>query len=234
MNCDEATLVLAWTPLGNGVHEAPISYLLPACYWCWVSVCVRLSVCRKKDGHYPRTLFTWMSASPAGHRFQRTCSLQVRTCKRFRCNLYRVAVVSSLYTTLNICQVATLYIAAQYLSGGRESILYELCSSRVYSFSAIDIILLVRGTSTANTPAHIMHLNCTPGAENSTYWYILLLLLVCYHYSYTTSRTTRVPTRTFRTLMTSTAVLLRIPPLPLTVFYLRLLPLLVDMYGAWP
>ena len=134
-----------------------------------LGICVCSSV-RVPEEIWPLPSYlVYMSASPAGHRFERTCSLQVRTCKRFRCNLYRVAAVSSLYTTLNICQVATLYIAAQYLSGGRESILYELCSSRVYSFSAIDIILLVRGTSTANTPAHIMHLNCTPGAENSTY-----------------------------------------------------------------
>ena len=41
-----------------------------------------------------------------------------RTYKRFLCTLYGVAAVSSLSTTLNMCQLAFLYIAAHYFVWG--------------------------------------------------------------------------------------------------------------------
>ena len=68
MNCDEATLALAWTTLDSGVRDASIinSYLLSACcvYRLVPGVClyVRLSLCRKMEGSYTRTLFTWVWA----------------------------------------------------------------------------------------------------------------------------------------------------------------------------
>ena len=158
MNCDEAPLVFAWTPLDNGVREACIGYLMTACcvYRLMLGICV-CSFVRVPEDRWPlHSHLVYMSASPAAHRFQWTWGLQKLTWKRFRCKLYRVAAVSSLYTTLDIRQAATLYIAAQYLSVGGGSIWYELCSSRVYLyyFSTINIntILLTRAASTVTLP----------------------------------------------------------------------------------
>ena len=67
----------------------------------------------------------------------------------------------------------------------------HMMCNRVYYFSTINTILLIRSTTTANTSAHIMQLNSTPARRIG-----LSLLVMCYHYSCT--RTTRVPTRTFR------------------------------------
>ena len=227
MNCDEATLVLAWTPLGNGVHEAPISYLLPACYWCWVSVCVRLSVCRKKYGHYPRTLFTWVRA------LQGTDLNEPVVSRCAHVNGF-VAICIGLppfpvYIPLWIYVKWRLYtLQRSILSWGGGSIWSEISSSCVFSFNTINTRY-----DTINTSYYVrticMHLKCTPARTIVLTVTPVSMPPLLLYYDYTRSYS-RCPYYNI-----TSAVLRRVPPLPLTVLHLRLLPLLVPcpILGCW-
>ena len=78
MNCDEATLVLALTPVDSGVREVSISYLLT--FWhvnrMMLGICVCSSVREPEDRWHLPSHLVYTSASPAEHRFQRTSGLQ--------------------------------------------------------------------------------------------------------------------------------------------------------------
>ena len=108
MNCDEAPLVFAWTPLDNGVREACIGYLMTACcvYRLMLGICV-CSFVRVPEDIWPlHSYLVYMSASSADHLFQRTWGLQKGDMK------------TVLLTAVSGCRRVQFIYHSEYMSSG--------------------------------------------------------------------------------------------------------------------